>query len=102
MTLLAFILALFGFNLLCITTGRNATSILSTPLSQSLRRLLTTCAWLLLALSLWPMLLKTDIAIGLVNWAMLLTGSATVVIILLSYRPHYLAWLVRPLRPWLS
>ncbi|WP_417762933.1 DUF3325 domain-containing protein [Shewanella sp.] len=102
MSLLGFILAFIGFNLLCVNTGRNANKIVDVTLSQTQQRLLTLMGWVALIMSLWPMLTIDSIAIGLVNWAMLLTLAASSVVLLLTYRPKLLAWLAKPVTHWLA
>ena len=102
MMLLAFILAFVGFNLLCVNTGRNAQKIVSQSLSQLQQRLLTGCAWLSLLVSLWPLLTLDAVAIALVNWAMLLTLAVTLVVLLLTYKPRWLAVAAIPFTRWLA
>lgn len=102
MSLLGFILAFIGFNLLCVNTGRNANKIVEVTLSQTQQRLLTLMGWVALIMSLWPMLTIDSIAIGLVNWAMLLTLAASSVVLLLTYQPKLLAWLAKPVTHWLA
>lgn len=100
MMLLAFVLAFIGFNLLCVNTGRNAQKIIDHPLSRWQQLLLSLCAWLALIASLWPLLTLDALPIALVNWAMLLTLAATCVVLLLSYRPHWLKLVALPLTRW--
>ncbi|MCH1924258.1 DUF3325 domain-containing protein [Shewanella sp. C32] len=102
MSLLGFVLAFIGFNLLCVNTGRNANKIVDMTLTLAQQRLLTLVGWVALVMSLWPMLTIDSISIALINWAMLLTLAACTVILLLTYRPKLLAVLAKPVTHWLA
>ncbi|MDF0534964.1 DUF3325 domain-containing protein [Shewanella sp. A32] len=98
MWLLSFMLALLGFNLLCICTGRNASKVIGQSLPKGHTRLLTAGGWGLLLISLWLGLQQGEPTLAFVGWVVTLTAALATVILLLTYRPQILGLVVLSLK----
>lgn len=91
MDFLAFALAFAGFSAIAASTERHAKQVFGRVPDEGRQRQLSVGGWLLLALSIVPVLAARGPSIGAVLWLGLLTVAAFVIGLLLAYRP-------RPLR----
>lgn len=86
--LLALLMCYAGFAALCLSTDRHHGELLHSKPSASRRRVLRMAGWLLLVLSVWPAVVASGWAQGLVEWSAVLMLSALLLVLLLPYRPR--------------
>jgi hypothetical protein len=80
-----------GFGLLSASMERHAKQIFGpVPLEETTRRLRVVVGWLMLALALVPAIYDYGLSVGVAVWIGFLALSATLVALLLTYRPHTL------------
>jgi hypothetical protein len=90
---LIFILCTLGFALLSASMERHARQVFGTSPTRRSQLVRTLCGWAVLALALIPALDAYGISIGISVWVGFLAVAATLVALLLTYRP----WMLRPL-----
>ncbi len=89
MSALGLCLAYAGFMGLCLAMERHHEQVFGSRRIPVWRgRLLRIVGWLLLALSLLPVVLETGWAVGIVLWAGLLTAAGVSLAFLLPYAPR--------------
>ncbi|MDR2678101.1 MAG: DUF3325 domain-containing protein [Zoogloeaceae bacterium] len=90
MNLLCLALSFLGFAVTSAGMERHAREILSAPASRRARRLRLLAGYVLLTLALAPAISAYGVSIGVAVWIGFLAVAATLVALLLTYRPHAL------------
>ena len=100
MILLMLLLCLLGMACLCLAMPRHFEAACGGKPAAAQARALRLLGWGLLLLALWPAVRAAGPSVGLALWAAALTPAAVLSLLLLSYRPRWLAPLLLPLLVW--
>lgn len=91
------LLQLLGFTLLSLSLSRNYSKAIKSANKRLTKRtswILRACGYFLLILAIFLALNSLGVALGLVYSFATATLTATFTVILLTYKPHYMAFIV--------